>query len=195
MKKEKFPPVRIKIGFPFFALTAFFLNGELWLNYLYALLFSFLHETGHLLAMLYFGCLPDSIVFGVSGIKIIKKELSLSPVQESVTALSGPFVNLVMMLIFSSRMKSLLFIINTGLLLFNLLPLKNLDGGRFIYNMMLHFSDNIHAVRVLFAAECITLIFLIILLIFSLIKDFANTTFIFFVIMIVVSTLADMFKG
>ena len=193
--KKQLPVIKIKAGFPFFAVTAFFLSGELWLNYLYALIFSLLHETGHLLAMLYFGCLPDSIVFGVSGIKIIKKELSLSPIQECVTALSGPFVNLVMMLIFSFRMKSLPFVINTGLLIFNLLPLKNLDGGRFIYNMMLHFSDNNHAVRVLFAAECITLIFLIILLIFSLIKDFANTTFIFFVIMIVVSTLADMFKG
>ena len=193
--KRALPSVKIRAGFPFFAVTAFFLSGELWLNYLYALIFSLLHETGHLLAMVYFGCIPDSIVFGMSGIKITKKELSLSPIQECVTALSGPFVNLIMMLIFSFCMKSLPFVINTGLLIFNLLPLKNLDGGRFIYNMMLHFSDNIHAVRVLFAAECITLIFLIILLIFSLIKDFANTTFVFFVLMIVFSTLTDMFKG
>lgn len=193
--KRVLPSVKIRAGFPFLAVTAFFLSGDMWLNYLYALIFALLHETGHLLAMVYFGCIPDSIVLGMSGIKIIKKELSLSPFQECITALSGPFVNLVMMLIFSFRVNSLPFILNTGLLLFNLLPLKNLDGGRFLYNMTLHFSDASHAISVLFAAEGITLLLLVLFLVVSLIKDFANTTFVFFVLMIVFSTLADMVKG
>ncbi len=195
MMKKKFLPVRIKVGFPFFALTAFFLSGELWLNYLYALLFSFLHETGHLLPMLCFNSPPDSVTFGVSGIKICKKELSLSPLQECVTALGGPLVNIFMMLLFSSNRESLPFMINTGLAVFNLLPLKSLDGGRFIYNFLLHFRDNDKAVRVLFYMETATLVFLILLLVFSLIKGFTNTTFILFVIMLVLTTLTDMFKG
>lgn len=193
--KKKFLPVRIKVGFPFFALTAFFLSGELWLNYLYALLFSFLHETGHLLPMLCFNSPPDSVIFGVSGIKICKKELSLSPLQECVTALGGPLVNVFMMLLFSSHRESLPFMINTGLAFFNLLPLKSLDGGRFIYNFLLYFRDNDNAVRVLFYMETATLIFLILLLVFSLIKGFTNTTFILFVLMLVLTTLTDMFKG
>ncbi len=85
--------------------------------------------------------------------------------------------------------------INTGLTVFNLLPLKSLDGGRFCYNLIMHLWDNPTAVRVLFYAETVTLVLLVFLLVFSLIKGINNATFIFFVIMLVVTTLTDMFKG
>ena len=192
---KKLLPVKIQVGFPFFALTAFFLSGELWKNYLYALLFSLLHETGHLLAMLCFETAPDRIIFGISGIKICKKELVLSPFQECVTSLCGPAVNVVMMIAFACNMESLAFMINTGLAVFNLLPLKSLDGGRFIYNLILHFSDNEAAVRSLFYTETVTLVLLVVFLIFLLIKGVANTTYVFFVTVLVITTLTELFRG
>lgn len=187
--------IKIKACFPFFALTAFFLSGELWVNYLYALLFSLLHEAGHLAAMFIFRAFPDSITFGISGIKICKRELVLTPFQECITSLCGPFINIVMMIVFSYDTASVPFMINTGLAVFNLLPLKSLDGGRFVYNFTLSLSDSEKADRILFCAETVTLVLLIFLLIISLTEGYANTTFILFVMMLSVTTLSEMLKG
>lgn len=190
---KKYP--EIKIGFPFLASAAFFLSGELWLNYFYALIFSLLHEAGHLFAMVAFGCMPDSINIGITGIRINKKEISLSARQECITAFSGPIVNLILMLLFSFNIRGLPFLINAGLLIFNLLPLKTLDGGRFVYNFMLIYTSPETAVKTVKTAEMCTATVLIFVLIFSLIAGFANTTFILFIVMLAVTTVTELLSA
>ena len=188
--KQKIPEIRI--GFPFLASAAFFLSGELRINYIYALVFSLLHEAGHLIAMVFFGCVPDRITVGTAGIRIDKTELSMSAKQECITALSGPFVNLVLMLLFSFDVRGLPFLINAGLLIFNLLPLKTLDGGRFFYNIVLIYTNSVTALKVVRIAELFTAIILVFLLIFLLIAGIANATFILFVFMFVLTAVWEL---
>ena len=128
---KKLPEFRI--GFSFFAVAAFLLSGELYHNYITAVVFSLLHEAGHLAAMLALGVLPQRISLEIHGILIDKPEASLTYFQECAVALAGPFLNAVMMVIFIKQPQGLPFIMNAGLLIVNLLPVKSLDGGRFLY--------------------------------------------------------------
>ena len=63
--KKNLPELRL--GFSFFAVAAFLLSGDLYRNYLYALVFSLIHEAGHLVAMLFFGV----IAFGSRRLRIV----------------------------------------------------------------------------------------------------------------------------
>lgn len=188
MKKSK---PEIYVSFTFFAAAAFFLSGELFENYLYAVLFSFLHETGHIISMLVFGAKPDCITLDISGIKISKNEMSLSFVEECVVSISGPLVNLVFMLIFVSDKDSLAFIINAGLFFINILPVKSLDGGRFVFYIVSHFKNEKTAIKVIFVLEIITIIFIFTLLIMLFFANRVNSSVVLFTVMLVVMIVAE----
>ncbi len=174
----------------FFASAAFFLSGELCCNYLYALLFSFLHETGHLTAMLIFGVVPDKITLEIQGIRIDKKELRLSYRQECIVALAGPFVNFLFMLL--SHTGSLPFIINSGLFFINILPVKTLDGGRFIYNLISEKKDENSAAKAIMMLETITAVILAVISVLCIISDVSNTSVIFFLLLLIFALVADL---
>jgi hypothetical protein len=191
MKKNR---IEFSVSFTFFASAAFFLSGELSLNYAYALFFSFLHEAGHLVAMIFFGCYPKKISLGIAGIRIDKTDFSLSFMQECIVALCGPFVNLVLMLIFSENFSSLPFIINSGLLFVNLLPVKSLDGGRFIYNLILLKHNGSTADRFLQITEIMTILLICAVLAVSFFIKKINTSFILFSVLLVVMILSEVFQ-
>ncbi len=191
MKKNK---TEFSVSFTFFAAAAFFLSGELCLNYLYALIFSALHEAGHLLSMICFGCYPEKISLGISGIRIDKTEFSLSYQQECIVGLCGPFVNLALMVIFSRNISSLPFIINAGLLFVNMLPVKSLDGGRFVYNLILMKYDGITADRALQITEIMTILLICTVLIVSFFIERVNASFVLFSVMLVVMISTEVFE-
>ena len=179
--KIKSGNVVFSVGIPFLASAAFFLAGDMRKNYILALLFSALHETGHILALLFFGRKPKEITLGIMGIRIEMNNAMLSYRQECIVALAGPAVNLVLAVIFAfTDMSGLPFAVNAGLFIVNILPVKTLDGGRFINNLILSRSDAEKAVKIMNSLEIATAVMLVIVLILSLLTDCANTSFVFF---------------
>lgn len=184
--------IQFRISFTFFAAAAFFLSGEMYYNYICAVGFSLLHEAGHLLAMTAFGTKPEKITLGIMGIRIDKTQLSLSYSRECITALCGPFVNLLFLITFSYDMNSLPFVINTGLFLINMLPVKTLDGGRFIYHFIALKWDENTASKILNILEIATVLILIAVLIISVISGFVNTSFVLFAVLLVIIIVSEL---
>lgn len=188
--KIKIGKLRIGFEFPFFALAAFFLSGDMWKNYLLAVVFSSLHELGHIISMKIAGCEIREIYTDIMGIRIDKKLTDMSYESECITALSGPIVNLFAALVFCAlKTKNGMFIlpfnINLGLFLINILPVKTLDGGRFINSLMLIFFDEDRVRKITGIIEIIVALLLISVLILSLIFKVVNTSFVFFVLSLV----------
>lgn len=110
-------------------------------NVLYAVLFSLFHETGHILAMTALGNAPQSVSFELTGINIKRTtQTSVSLAKEIIIALSGPFFNFILFLIFvfiysqNGDVKVLnMASVNLILMIFNLMPIKGLDGGKVLY--------------------------------------------------------------
>lgn len=192
--KKVFKNIRFSVGVPFLAAAAFFLAGDMRINYICALLFSCFHEFGHLLAMFCFGKKPTAITFGLMGIKIEKNESELSYRQECITALCGPFVNLIFAVVFSFYdIKSISFAINAGLFLINILPVKTLDGGRFVYYLCMMKFDEIKVIKILLFFEMLTVIFLVAVLFLSLVTGFVNTSFVMFSVLLVIMICFELF--
>lgn len=94
-------------------------------------LYSSLHEFGHLLVLLLCGGEPKTLTFSFYGLGL-KYNDKLSRVKELAVIIAGPLVNLILWLFTKDEINLLLFILNS-------LPLYPLDGGRvvrlFSYNL------------------------------------------------------------
>lgn len=188
----KVKKIDFSFGVPFLAAATIFLSGNLRLNYLYAVFFSSLHEAGHIAAMQCFGKIPKSITLGLTGIRIEKNDISLSYKQECIVALCGPAVNLVFLVIFGFiDFTGLPFAINAGLFIVNMLPVKTLDGGRFIYNFILSVADEKKAEKVLDLLEISTAFLLIAVLVISLVTEFVNSSFVLFTVFLVIAIVSE----
>ena len=121
--------------------------------YAMIMIFAIIHEIGHLLAGLLMGMKPEKIEimpFGVSiSFKINVKEYNKKikkgnrlEIKKMIVALAGPITNFIIILITSNLkidlIKSMLIIYtNFLIMIFNLLPIYPLDGGR-ILKIILH---------------------------------------------------------
>lgn len=185
--KIKIKNTVFSVGIPFLAVSAFFLAGEMRENYIMAVLFSALHETGHILALLFFGKKPTSLILGIMGIRIETNDAMMSYREVCVIALSGPAINLVFAVIFAfADISGLPFAVNTGLFLVNILPVKTLDGGRFIYNLILSETDEEKADKTINTLEILTVVMLVAVMIISLVTGYVNTSFVFFSVTLVI---------
>ncbi len=185
--KFRIKNISFSVGIPFLAVAAFFLAGDMRVNYFCAVLFSALHETGHILALLFFGKKPKKITFGMMGIRIDTSDMLLSYREECITALCGPLINLLFLVVFAIiDITGLPFAINSGLFIINMLPVKTLDGGRIVYNLMMSKTDEEKADKIINILEIITAILLIVVMIISLVSDYANTSFVFFSVTLVI---------
>lgn len=161
--------VQVHIGFLFAFSVCFVLTTAEDMVVRMAVVFSLLHECGHLLADYLFGCKPRVISLGLFGMTITRaKDLSLSYRQEICSALAGPFVNLVFAALFSIlylwlRTDTVLTAagVNFSIFFFNAMPVFSLDGGKALEAFLrAHLSDP-HcqiaiqkAVSLLFIAVC-----------------------------------------
>lgn len=135
---------QIKIDFLFAAsvtlLMCFNTGDEIRLG----ILFSVLHEFGHLFAIVACGESPETVRFGIFGMTIIRKnDITQDYKKEFITAVSGPMMNFFLSLGFGviygfCRSEILLkcAVVNLLIGLFNIMPVFSLDGGRALESLL-----------------------------------------------------------
>ncbi len=161
--------VTVKVTWQFLALLTFMLSLNAG-NVLYALFFSLLHEFGHLLVLCAVSNKPKSVTFELSGINICRNtETRVSLKQEILVSLGGPIINLILFAIFSllfmqTTKTEMLNIASVNLILgvFNLLPIKSLDGGKILY----YFLSSVFSYKVAKFVLTITSVAFIFLMLF-----------------------------
>lgn len=143
--------VKIEIGFLFTASAAFLLVFNMNDSIRLGILFSLIHEIGHLTAIILFKEKPERISFGLFGMTIVRKnDLTQNYRKEFFTALAGPFMNFIIALIFyivnlkySDELNQKIIIVNLIIGSFNMMPVFALDGGRALESVLkMHFSEN-----------------------------------------------------
>ena len=119
----KFKKFVFKLDFSFLIVLSFavFYGYESTIS---IILFSMLHEIGHIAALLLFRVKPDLIKISFYGIGL-KYKSNLSKAKEFIVLICGPLINLIFFLILRDD-------INLILLLINIFPVLPLDGGRIL---------------------------------------------------------------
>lgn len=131
----------IVIEFSFILIISFaFLTSSY--SIIYVLLFSCLHELGHLAVLFIFKCIPERITFSCFGIGL-KYKCNFIFFQEILFFSAGLIVNLIFYLLNIQKE------INLALFLINILPVYPLDGGRILKSVLnnrlsLNISDKIY---------------------------------------------------
>ena len=135
----------------FLFIILFYFTNQLEL-YALIMIFAILHELGHLLAGLLNGMRPEKLEIKPYGVTILFKlfpkdyntkigsgnKLELKKI---CIALAGPITNLLLIFIFANiqieeRIKQLIIYSNILLIIFNLIPIYPLDGGRIIKSVL-----------------------------------------------------------
>ena len=135
----------------FIFLILFYFTKQIQI-YAMIMIFAIIHELGHLLAGILMGMKPEKIEimpFGVSiSFKINVKEYNrkikkgnIFEIKKIIVALAGPITNFIIILITSNSklnlIKSMLIIYtNFLIMLFNLLTIYPLDGGRILKGIL-----------------------------------------------------------
>ena len=96
-----------------------------------AFLSALAQEAGHIAAYKFQGKIPEEIHFTPFGLRLVSKNYSnLSYINEIQAAISGPLVNLLLLILFCILHMKTEALINGALFLFNMMPVSELDGGR-----------------------------------------------------------------
>ncbi len=107
-----------------------------------------LHEAGHWIALVSVGCSIQSVTLSFSGASMVTREPYLSYRKELRVFLAGPLAGLLGCLLTWAYLRwhftkggMLFFSFNLLLSLFNLLPVKGLDGGGALYSLLCLYGD------------------------------------------------------
>ncbi len=136
--------IQVEITFLFVAFISFVISLQAPSNVIMTIVSSMLHESGHLLIMLLLDNKPEKLRFELTGINIIRKQdIKISTKNEVLISLGGPLINLIIVilccafLICYNNDKILTFAcINLILMIFNLLPIKKLDGAAVLFYLL-----------------------------------------------------------
>lgn len=122
----------ISVRFSFLAVVALLTLSETSTSVFMSLMSCFLHETGHLLSMFLFGVKVKRIVLYGAGIKIVRGYSLKEKRKELIILISGCLMNVIMFFLFfflKGESFKTFAIINLLTAIFNILPIKSLDGG------------------------------------------------------------------
>lgn len=155
----KFGKCVFKLDFSFLILLSFAIFYG-YQNTVDIIIFSLLHEFGHITALLIFKVKPERIRISFYGIGL-KYKNNLSKTKEFIVFICGPLVNLILFLILKDD-------INLILLLINIFPALPLDGGR-ILKLILPKSAHIISIFFIIVLSCFSAYLFIEYHIFSLI--------------------------
>ncbi|HLR64461.1 MAG TPA: site-2 protease family protein [Pseudogracilibacillus sp.] len=166
--------MKIKIDYLFLLyVTGAFLLGFL-LEMIICLVIIILHELGHLMAMRICNWKVDEFRLSIFGGSIqYEEEANRDMYEEWFVVIAGPFVHtliysisIAMYPIYESDLIQMILFYNMIILIFNLLPIYPLDGGRMILLMFEHFLPIYYARKVVYMISiCIVIMLGITLLI------------------------------
>ncbi len=126
----------ISVEFSFLAVIALLGLSESSACIYMSLASCILHEIGHLLALFSFGVGVKKIVLYGAGIKIVRDFSLVENKKEAVILLSGPLMNILAFAVFymfDGENFKVFAVMNLATALFNLLPIKALDGGQLLF--------------------------------------------------------------
>ncbi len=147
----------MEITFLFAAVIALFLSLRVPSEVIVTVASSLLHETGHLAVMTAVGNRPECVRLELCGMNIKRMQsVGVSMRNEIFIALGGPFANALLFAVFTLVYcfnNNSIFLngacINLVLMVFNLLPVKRLDGGMLLYFLLSEKRDGDFAAKVL----------------------------------------------
>lgn len=123
---------KISLIYIVFLIFSYFIYGP---YILLALIISFLlHEVGHIVTLLCLKVKITELSFNIFGGKLNIEGVNRSPIEDVIIYLSGPLINLILLIIGIFFKNEPLIIVNKYLLIFNLLPCLPLDGFYIILN-------------------------------------------------------------
>ena len=138
-----FPLFQLRIRFSFAAVITVMLLFSEEKIVLMSLLSSLIHESGHLLIMIYYGDRINYVELGLFGMRIEKEGTVLSYKKEALIAMGGIILNLLFafisvagFLLFKKEGFILLALVNGFVALINMLPVKFLEFGRCIVSLL-----------------------------------------------------------
>ena len=139
--------MQIKVSLQIFIfIIIFYLTKQIEV-YAILMLLAFLHECGHLLAGLLLKLKPKKLEINPFGVAIIFEEFGCKDnkfeMKKILIALAGPLTNLGIMLIvmffdfgFTQITREIIIYANLLIILFNILPIYPLDGGRIVKGIL-----------------------------------------------------------
>ena len=197
MLRFKLFGVFIEVDFWFVALVTFFLLTDQTGVSVFALLACFIHELGHLIMFFAVGYTPKALVFELTGIRLVKPEQALTPWRDVLVQIAGSATNLLVFFLLSGTLNavsiwSIFAAIHLLLGIFNLFPLKSLDGGKLLFLFCLRLFGERAAEAVAGAADILTTAVLFGIALYSLFSGEQNMTFLFFSSGLFVSLLAKL---
>lgn len=135
--KLRFFDIEVKISYLFLIMLTFIILLDRTSISIYVILAMFIHECGHLLAMILLKVKISSIELFSSTVKITHKRF-LPAKMNFFISISGPLLNLIFSLFYFSENISLKYFALCNMIIggFNLLPIKNLDGGDALYFLL-----------------------------------------------------------
>ena len=132
--------IRIDLKIIIFLILFYFTNQIS--IYLTIMFFSLLHELGHIIIAMILKMKPSKLEIMVFGISVsFKTEINLSEYKNILIACGGPIVSFILVLVYTYLdpifiTKQNAIYSNILILLFNLLPLYPLDGGRIVKGIL-----------------------------------------------------------
>ncbi len=133
MFSVQFGGTRWSLGVPFLLLLTLLLTLDKSGTALLCLLASFLHEGGHIAALLFAGRPPKAVAVGACGIRLIPHARPLGVGRQAAVLLAGPLVNLFLAGVFAAFHCAPAAVATHAVLgAFNLLPVEALDGGQLL---------------------------------------------------------------
>ncbi len=177
--------IEFKVSFLFLCLISWSLlydKNKILLIYLCSYFF---HEISHILLVYLFSGRVKTITFTSFGISI-KKTTELSIVREILILSAGCLGNLLLILIFLCLDLQLIVLINLFIIIFNLIPLENFDGGQILKLLFDDFLKTRNLYKI-FRIILILAVTLLLIYFFIMTMYIQKTKFIFIVLLLSLS--------
>jgi len=135
--------MQIKLNLQIFIFILVFIITKQIEIYVILMLFALIHELGHIIVGILLGLKPKVLKIMPFGLTVIFEDSKLTEKnyrkiekKKIIVALAGPFINLIIMVIALLLNKELIAYSNLLIMLFNLIPIYPLDGGRALKSIM-----------------------------------------------------------